>query len=95
MLSTLAEEVSQMYFDIIKIEDKTRRARATEVLKFFHHMQENYLVPEVGLTAQKSNKLISQANQGFQILSTLLERENMTPRERYLEKKKAKKKTAT
>lgn len=86
MLSTLAEEVSQMYFDLIKIEDQTRRERATEVLKFFHHMEQNYLVPEVGITAQKSSDLISQANQGFRILNELLEIENMTPHERIYER---------
>ena len=88
MLSTLADEVSEMYFDIVKIEDQARRERATEVLKFFYHMQENYLVPEVGITAQKSSELISQANHGFRILNELLERENMTPYERIYERDK-------
>lgn len=88
MLSSLADEVSEMYFDIIKIEDQARRERATEVLKFFYHMQENYLVPEVGITAQKSSELISQANHGFRILNELLERENMTPYEKIYERNK-------
>lgn len=58
---------------------------------FYHQYGISSIVPTrsiVGITAQKSSELISQANHGFRILNELLERENMTPYERIYERDK-------
>lgn len=91
MLSALSEEVDEMYLTFLKIEDKDRRERALEILKFFHNMKNTYLIPEVGITAQKSSELISQANHGFRVLNELLERERMTAAEVIFERDKSEK----